>query len=280
MDEPVGPRAQVARLPDGGQLSYTILGRASAAPPVLLNRPLGGSMVLWGAFAERLARELQVIAFDPRGVGRSSDLRWRHSTRAMARDAVALLDVLGVTRTHVFGVSLGGMVASWIATDAPERVARLVLASTIPEASALSRRSLAKGLGFAQCFARRGAAAELCLVRQVVSSAFQAAHPRRMAEIERLVSATPARRANLVKLALAAARHRPAVPSAPLRPDTLLLFGAFDPLVGRTARAELLRDFPDATLEILPDAGHDLSLEQPLALAERVLAFLSAPDVA
>jgi len=45
----------LASLPDGGQLAYSILGKATSAPPILLNRPLGGSMTLWSEFAARLS---------------------------------------------------------------------------------------------------------------------------------------------------------------------------------------------------------------------------------
>jgi pimeloyl-ACP methyl ester carboxylesterase len=101
-----------ARLSDGGKLSFSVRGDLSSRTPILLNRPLGGSMDLWGTFADRLADEYPLIAFDPRGVGQSSDAPLLHSTRVMARDAVELLDALSVQCAHVFGLSLGSMVAS------------------------------------------------------------------------------------------------------------------------------------------------------------------------
>src|SRR5690242_14422054 len=97
-------RESLARLPDGARLAYALHGPAGdRRTPLVLCRPLGGSMALWGEFAARLAADVPVIAFDPRGVGRSSDVPAGHTTRAMAADALALLDVLGVARAHVFG---------------------------------------------------------------------------------------------------------------------------------------------------------------------------------
>ncbi|HEX6244901.1 MAG TPA: alpha/beta fold hydrolase, partial [Polyangiales bacterium] len=96
------------RLEDGGHLAYREHGDG---PPILLLRPLGGSTQSWGRFADRLARRLRVISFDPRGAaGGSSRAPLRASTRDMARDARALLDHLGLARVHVYGISLGGMV--------------------------------------------------------------------------------------------------------------------------------------------------------------------------
>ncbi len=97
----------LAQIAEGVHLAYEVRGPTgrgasdTADLPLLLNRPLGGSMALWGDFAGRLATVHRVIEFDPRGVGASSDVPVLHSTRDMARDAVSLLDVLGIERAHV-----------------------------------------------------------------------------------------------------------------------------------------------------------------------------------
>ncbi len=267
----------LAPLPDGGKLAYTLLGPApEATPPLLLHRPLGGSMALWGDFASTLARHFRVIAFDPRGVGHSSDVPPGHTTRAMARDACALLDFLGVRRAHVFGLSLGGMVASWQAIDAPERIVRLVLASTLPDSSSVSVAGLARATSFIRCYLRPGSEAEICLVHKVLSPGFCTAHPRRCAEIERTIRRVPAHRRDLLRLAIAAARHHAGTALRGARQETLLLFGALDPFVTRSPRAELLRDCPHGVLELIDGVGHDLTLEAPVETAERVIAFLAA----
>ena len=103
-------------MPDGGRLAYDVAGPANA-PAILLIRPLGGWRASWGEFAAALARVLRVIAFDPRGAGDSSAARLA-STRAMARDARALLAALSIPRAHVYGISLGGMVA-WDGAQLP-----------------------------------------------------------------------------------------------------------------------------------------------------------------
>lgn len=274
------PEHGLARLGGGVELAYSILGpqKPADAPrdalPLLLHRPLGGSMALWGEFRRRLAATYRVIAFDPQGVGRSSDVPFFYSTREMARDAVGLLDYLGVEQAHVFGLSLGGMVASYMALDAPQRVGRLVLASTLPRQSAISARALGRSLRLLRCLTKSGAQAEVCLVVHILSAQFRHDHPERIREIERLVRAVPARRRNLLALALAAARHNVEPALQGLAIETLLLFGELDPIAGQTSQAELLHDLPRSRLEVLARAGHDQSLEQPLTTAERVLEFL------
>ena len=117
------------KLPDGGVIAYQIHGLQHGGIPVLLIRPLGGSMALWGTFRTLLAEKLRVISFDFRGTGRSSpDPAWV-STQKLAREGLHVLAHLAIPRTHVFGVSLGGMTATWLAIFAQALVAKLCIAS-------------------------------------------------------------------------------------------------------------------------------------------------------
>jgi len=258
---------------EAGTLAYELRGRADL-PPLLLLRPLGGSMALWGSFADRLAAARRVIMFDPRGTGRSSKAPWSISTRAMAADAASLLDALGVDTTDVFGLSLGGLVASWLAIDAPGRVRRLILASTLPRPSALSRRAVRRIPTRLSAFLHRGPDAEVALVRQTLSPAFCQRAPSRVSEIEALIRAHPTGARDLMKLALAGARHRAVDRLSEITTPTLLLVGDLDRILSAESQEELLRLLPNARLERIANAGHDLSLEQPIETAERILGFL------
>ena len=77
-----------------------------------------------------LAESRPVIAFDNRGVGRSDRVPDPYSTPEMADDAIAVLDGAGFERAHVYGISLGGMIAQEIVLRHPDRVAGLVLGAT------------------------------------------------------------------------------------------------------------------------------------------------------
>lgn len=266
------PSSGVVRLASGRHLSFSVQG-APNSPPILLNRPIGGSMLLWGDFASRLAQALCVVSFDPLGVGQSSDVPLSYTTRDMAGDAARVLDHLSIASAHIFGLSLGGMVASSFALAFTSRVRSLVLASTIPEPEALSLRGLEKLLSLSRILVGPRSDAEVGLVHRILSPEFRAAHPERVTEIERRVRQIPATRKNLSALALAAARHSAPLQRLPRSVRTLLVFGELDPLAGERARHELRRELPDAECEIIAGAGHDTSLERPRELADRVLAF-------
>ena len=102
----------------------------SDGQPLLLVPGIPAVASDWRPLAERLAASRRVVACDNRGSGASTVTPAPYSTAQLAADAVGLLDALGVSRTDVFGMSLGGMIAQEIALAAPERVGRLVLGCT------------------------------------------------------------------------------------------------------------------------------------------------------
>jgi 3-oxoadipate enol-lactonase len=271
--------AGYASVPDGGRIAYAIFGRAGeTCPPLLLLRPLGGSMALWGGtgFLDHLAAARRVVVFDARGTGRSTQAPLRTTTRRMAADALALLDHLGIAEADVFGLSLGGMVATWLAIDAPARVRRIVLGSTVRRGLDVSRRGLGRALSLGQCLLRPSMAeVEGCLLRRILSSRFRREHPDAVRRFERLARAEPASRLGLLRLLAAAALHDASAQLGRVHTPALILWGELDPLLRYDLERELSRALVDARLEIIAGCGHDLSLEQPLATATRINAFLS-----
>ncbi|PSS32324.1 Aminoacrylate hydrolase [Actinidia chinensis var. chinensis] len=75
------------------------------------------------------SNSVEVCVFDNRGVGRSSvpTNKSKYTTRIMAKDAIALMDHLGWRKAHVFGHSMGAMIACKLAAMVPDRVLSLAL---------------------------------------------------------------------------------------------------------------------------------------------------------
>jgi 3-oxoadipate enol-lactonase len=84
----------------------------------------------WAPQLEALGGELRCVAFDQRGFGASDLDPPPDSAVALAGDVAALCETLGVTRAHVVGLSLGGVIGQAVAVLHPELTASLVAAST------------------------------------------------------------------------------------------------------------------------------------------------------
>jgi pimeloyl-ACP methyl ester carboxylesterase len=98
-------------------------------PPVLLINGVGASTAMWASLEGALTGS-RVISFDAPGAGRSAAPLLPVSIPRVARLAALVLDAVGVERADVIGYSMGGIVAQQLATDAPDRVRRIVLAGT------------------------------------------------------------------------------------------------------------------------------------------------------
>jgi 3-oxoadipate enol-lactonase len=114
---------------DGCRLAYGTSGAADA-PILLLSHALGATADLWRPQLAPFSSAFRVIRYDTRGHGRSGAPGGEYTIERLGRDALAVLDAAGADRAHVCGLSLGGLTAMWLAVHAPQRIGRLVLAST------------------------------------------------------------------------------------------------------------------------------------------------------
>ncbi|MFZ0799268.1 MAG: alpha/beta fold hydrolase [Terriglobales bacterium] len=101
-------------------------------PPVLLIMGLGYASAMWYRTRPTLSQHFRTIAFDNRGVGLSDVPPGPYSIATMASDAAVVLDAAGIARAHVFGVSMGGMIAQEFALQHPARTSALILGCTSP----------------------------------------------------------------------------------------------------------------------------------------------------
>jgi pimeloyl-ACP methyl ester carboxylesterase len=114
---------------NGIEIYHEISG---SGPPLVLIMGLGCSARQWQWMVPVFAESFQVIAFDNRGVGRSGKPDMEYTTDLFADDISALLKALHVDKAHIFGVSVGGMIAQRFALKYPGMVDRLVLGCTMP----------------------------------------------------------------------------------------------------------------------------------------------------
>jgi pimeloyl-ACP methyl ester carboxylesterase len=103
-------------------IDYDILGDG---PPLLLIGGLGFGRWCWFKQTPTLSRHFSTITFDIRG-----EHNFARSVVDLTAEVIALLDHLGVEKTHVLGTSLGGFVAQELALERPDLVDRLTLVCT------------------------------------------------------------------------------------------------------------------------------------------------------
>ena len=98
------------------------------APVLLLANSLGTTLELWDQNVDAWTPNVRVLRYDARGHGGSDVPPGPYSLELLGRDALGLLDELGIERASFCGVSLGGATGLWLAANAPERIDRLVVA--------------------------------------------------------------------------------------------------------------------------------------------------------
>lgn len=109
------------------EIAYGVEG--SGEPVILIG---GFTMVKesWRLQVEELMKDFRVITFDNRGVGETTVPTEPFTIADMAGDTVGLMDALGIDSAHVFGVSMGGLIAQILALDYPDRVKKVALGCT------------------------------------------------------------------------------------------------------------------------------------------------------
>jgi 3-oxoadipate enol-lactonase len=238
---------------------------AGDGEPVLLIMGLGLTSAAWWRTVPVLARSLRVITFDNRGVGRSSAFSHAFTTEAMADDAATVLDAVGAERAHVYGISLGGMVAQALALRHPDRVRSLVLGATSPGGPRAARPSAEVAAFFRRRLRMAPEEAAWASVPINYGPRCRAEHFDRIEEdVARRLAQPFGERAYRAQLFAATwhnclgALHRIAVP-------TLVVHGALDRVIP-VANAHLIAErIAGARLRVLEEAGHLYPTEAPEA---------------
>jgi 3-oxoadipate enol-lactonase len=249
------------RRPDGCSLAYEVHGAPDAAAIILLEG-LGGDIPGWRRNIPHLASALRVIAYDFRGNGDSDEPPGPCTMATFVEDTIAVLDELGVERSHVYGQSLGGMVAQELALAHPDRVRSLILACT--------------HCGGAHMVpAPRDPVPKHEPWRSLYSPGFPEAHPEHLAEDLRDGARQPrhpvgGRRQWEAMQAFDTYDRLPVI-AAP----TLVLHGTEDRLVAPANAEVLVSRISGAELHWLDGAGHLYHSEQADAADTAVLDFIA-----
>ena len=242
--------------------------------PVLLVMGHGFGSAMWHRAVPALAERHRVLTFDNRGIGLSGDVRAPFAIGDMAADAVAVLDAAGVDRAHVYGVSMGGLIAQEIALAHPERVRSLVLGCTgAPDGTDRpARPNLLSRLLPASLLIR--------LFPKAVAAALygQAAPPEAVREDLRILARTRAPGRVLALQRAAIESYESASRVGSLRVPTLVLHGTGDRIVPSARGHQLAELVLGARLHLIDGAGHNYLTDETDEANRVVSDFLRACD--
>jgi 3-oxoadipate enol-lactonase len=245
-----------------------------AGAPVLLVMGLGMNATGWWRTVPVLARSHRVLAFDNRGMGRSGKPPGPYTMDELADDAVAVLDAAGEPAAHVYGISLGGMIAQHIALRHPDRVRGLVLGATTAGGELVAA---ADPVTLAFFFRRADMPPDEAVWASVpynYGPATRAHHAQRIGEDIAQRLRYPVEPEPYKAQLAAAAGHDTSARLGEIRAPTLIVHGEQDRMVPVANGERLAARIPGARLKTYPGAGHLYTTDEPAA-DEDVAAFLA-----
>lgn len=259
------PHHTFAHTDDGVAVAFQ---RRGTGRPLVLLAGQANNHHWWDGIREDFHGTHSTITLDYRGTGASDSPREGYSTRRFAEDVVSVLDALGVEQADVYGTSMGGRVAQWVAALHPGRVRRLVLGCTSPggpravEREASVRRALA---------VPDPDSVRETLTGLMYSPAWTAAHPGPYRTLGDPRMEPHARRGHL----RASNAHDAWEVLPSIGAPTLVLHGDQDRLTPPENVPLLAARIPDVRTRLFPGARHAYFEECRAEAGEAVRAFLA-----
>jgi 3-oxoadipate enol-lactonase len=255
---------------EGARIYWDEQGSGDA---LLLIMGLGYTAHMWERTRPLLSEHYRTIVYDNRGVGRSDSPAGPYAIPLMASDAAAVLDAAEVAIAHVFGVSMGGMIAQEVALQYPTRVRSLILGCTAA-GGPTAVRSEPEAVEMLKARARMSAehAAEAAL-----PFIYDPETPRERIEEDLAIRRPwlPRPESYLAQLqGILAWEGYTRLPA--IRIPTLVIHGQNDRLVP-AGNGQLIADrIPGARLLIIPHASHIFLTDRPEIAQPAILEFLKA----
>ncbi len=252
-------------------MNYELSGKKKASV-VILSHSLGCSLTMWEPQMHALEPHFQVLRYDIRGHGRTEATPGPYTSELLAKDAIALLDGLGIDKVHWVGLSMGGMIGQAVALNHSDRLESLALCDTTG-AIPLEAQHLWQERIDAVCEKGIGSQMEPTMERYFTPS-FLKSDPPMLGAIRKQFLATPAdgylgcveaiRRLNFLDRL------------SKIKIPTLIMVGEDDPGTPVSASQAIHEKISNSRLVIIQSARHLPNVEQPEAFNTNLLTFLKS----
>lgn len=249
------------------RLYYELEGPEDA-PLLVLANSLGTNLRMWDDQAPELRRRFRLLRYNHRGHEGSEAPPGPYSMADLGGDVLALIDEIGVERFSFAGLSIGGMVGMWLASEAPGRVERLALLCTSalmsPPDAWDERAKTARENGTA--------ALSPTVVERWFTPAFREAAPDTVEWAEDMIRRTPDEGYAACCEAIRDMDLRDRLGS--IAAPTLIIAGEDDPATPPDHAALLRESIPGSEMNVIPDAAHLANIEQAEAVTPLLLDHL------
>ncbi len=265
---------------EGRRIAYSEISPSQPTGTILLLPGLGCQRFSWYKQFAVFGQDYRTIALDPRDTGDSDPVTQPYLIADLADDAAALLQALGVAKSHIVGISMGGMVALELAIRHTELVDRLVLVSTSARSliyAFLSPRRLPRILPiFLSNSEMEPGAQKSWLLSLLMAPSYPGSHSGEMEQIAEIGRCERITKEAFNRQVRACLRHNVSQRLGEIQATTLVIHGQDDPGIVVSNGINLARRIPDARLIVYPNTGHVLTVERAEEFNRDVLDFLGA----
>ena len=258
---------------NGIHISYQVEGDGE---PLVMIMGFTASRIGWMPQRRFFRKYFRTITFDNRGAGKSDKPPGPYSTRMMADDTVKLMDVLGIEKAHIMGLSMGGMIAQELAINHPQRVMKLVLAATYARQDETSGDTLEQA-EFLHLAPESKASA---LIGLAFSKPFYRFTFGLLARVQtRFIGASG--RVGIAGQSEACLKHDTLERLSSITAPTLVIVGTGDRIIKPISSEVIAGKIPKAKLVKVEGASHYFSFEMKTVFNREVLNFLKgdAPGI-
>ena len=253
----------------GAAMDYIRFGRGGRTLIILPGlgdglRTVKGTALPMALMYRAFGKDFTVYAFS-----RRNSLPHGFTTRDMARDVAQAMEQLGIAKADIFGVSMGGMIAQYLAVDHPEKVGKLILTVTAARPNSILQESIEAWVAYAK--SGNHAAFMDSNLQRIYSDAYYRKNKWTIPLVGLLTK--PESYDRFFIQADACLTHDAFALLPRIQAETLVVGGGQDKALGGEASREIAAQIPGARLHMYAQWGHGL-YEEEKSFNQTVKQFL------